>query len=186
MPRVSAKKKNKAGEPYACDRCTEKIVAGQGYYEWSFRYGGTHRQHTSHGAPKASQLTQSKMSAAYAAIESAEDSIAGADNVEDIRSALEECASEIENVKDEYQESRDNMPEALQDGPTGEEIGEKVEALESFAGELSDAASNLEEFGEEEPDDADSDEHTAWQERYDEHLEEQRTAAEEALGNLSI
>jgi hypothetical protein len=90
MPRVATKKKNKAGKPYDCCKCSDKIKAGESYYEWSFRYGGTYRQHTSHGSPKASQLTQSKLSGAYAAIEAAEDAVATAETVEDLAAALEE------------------------------------------------------------------------------------------------
>jgi DNA repair ATPase RecN len=193
MPRVSTKKKNKAGEAYGCCRCADPIKAGDQYYEWSFRYGGTHRQHISHGSPKQSQLTQSKMSGAYAAIESAEEAIAAADNVEDIKSALEECATEIESVAEEYQESFDNIPENLQQGGPAQEMQEKIEGLQSFAEELNSAASDLEDFDEEEPvregcntDEEFEREQSEWQGKFDDHLEQQRTAADEALGNLSI
>jgi len=193
MPRVSTKKKNKVGEGYRCDGCAELIVAGQQYYEWSFRYGGTHRQHIDHGSPKQSQLTQSKMSGAYAAVESAAEAIASADNVEDIKSALEECATEIESVAEEYQDAIDSMPENLQQGGPAQEMQEKIEGLQSFAEELNSAASDLEDFDEEEPvregcntDEEFEREQSEWQEKFDDHLEQQRTAADEALGNLSI
>lgn len=113
MPKVSEKKKNKGGQPYICEGCSDKIVPGESYYQWSFRFGGTHRQHTKHGSPKQSQLTQSKMSGVYAAVESAERQIAGTDNADDIGALLEECATEVEQVKDEYQESLDNMGDGL-------------------------------------------------------------------------
>ena len=151
MPRVIEKKKNSAGSPYDCCQCAEKIKSGENYYEWSFRYGGTYRQHTAHGHPKASQLTQSKLSGAYAAIESAEAYLAAAESIEDMQSALEECATEIENVAEEYQDSFDSIPENLQQGGPAQEMQEKIEALQSFSRELQDAASNLEEFDEDEP-----------------------------------
>lgn len=203
MPRVQTKKKNKAGKPYDCGSCSEKIKAGQEYYEWSFRYGGTHRQHVSHGRPKQSQLTQSKMSGAYAAVEAAEESIASAECVEDIRSALEECAGEIESVKDEYQDGLDGM--FSQDGAVAQEVQEKIDALESFKDELDSAASDLEDFNEDEPEEPQIAEHTdlseedfnvlrtawetehsEWEEHQADHLEKQRSAASDALGNLSI
>ena len=147
MPRVNTKRKNNAGEPYSCDRCSEKIMAGQTYHEWSFRYGGTHRQHTSHGIPRASQLTQSKMSAAYAAVESAEAEIAAArktGDARDVPSFLNTCAEEIGNVRDEYQESLDGMPDGLQQGTAGQDIQEKIDALSEFADALESKAAEIE------------------------------------------
>lgn len=205
MPKVQTKKKNAAGDPYTCCQCSDTIKAGESYYEWSFRYGGTYRQHTSHGTPKQSQLTQSKMSAAYAAIESAENSISIAENIEDLRSALEECAGEIDSVAYEYQESFDAIPENLQQGGPAQEMQEKIKALQSFSNELQDTASNLEEFDEDEPEEPDKpgpddapdpdltkareeweEEHSQWEDRASEYLDEQRSQAEEVLSNLSI
>jgi hypothetical protein len=144
MPRVNTKTKNKAGKAYNCDRCGEPIRAGEQYHEWSFRYGGTHRQHASHGNPRASQLTQSKLSGAYAAIEGAEDSISGATTAEDIAQALTTAAEEVEQVRDEYQESLDSMGENFAQGAPGEAVQEKIDALEEFASALNDAASEIE------------------------------------------
>ena len=151
MPRVSTKKKNKGGkaESYRCDSCQEPIVAGQEYYEWSFRYGGTHRQHTTHGHPKQSQLTQSKMSGVYSAIESAEESLASAESIDDLKAALDDCKGSIEEVRDEYQESIDNM--ISPDGAVAQECQEKIDALESFMEELESTSDNLDEFDEDEP-----------------------------------
>jgi hypothetical protein len=213
MPRVSTKKKNKSGkaESYRCDSCAEPIVAGQSYYEWSFRYGGTHRQHTEHAHPKQSQLTQSKMSGVYSAIEAAEEALGSATCTEDIREALNECATEVESVKDEYQESIDAM--ISPDGAVAQECQEKIDALETFKDELESASSDVEDFEEHEPEEPEEPkevathtpeqfqreydewkeahtaweaEHAEWQTRHDEHLDEQRSPAEEALGNLSI
>ena len=193
MPRVSTKKKNSAGLPYDCCRCSNKITAGNQYYEWSFRYGGTYRQHVSHGNPKQSQLTQSKLSGAYAAIESAEEAVGTAESVEDLIFALEECASEIDGVADEYQDSFDAIPENLQQGSPAQEMQEKIEALQSFSEELNSAAGDLEEFDEEETvreatntEEEFDREREEWEEKQTAHLEEQRSSAEEALGNLSI
>ena len=191
MPRVQQKKKNNAGEPYSCARCAEKIVAGQAYFEWSFRYGGTHRQHTTHGSPKPSQLTQSKMSTAYAAIESAEEAIANAESIEDLTSALEECAGEINGVADEYQDSFDNIPENLQQGGPAQEIQEKIDALQSFASDIEGLS--FDDFEEEEPErdefETDAEYEAAqaeWEEKRDEHLDTHRSTAEDALAELSI
>ena len=183
MPRVSEKKKNKAGKPYDCGQCSDKIVAGETYYEWSFRYGGTHRQHAKHGRPKQSQLTQSKMSGVYSAVEAAEDAIQSADCVEDLRSALDECASSVGDVRDEYQEGIDGM--ISPDGVVGQESQEKIDALEEFISELESASGSLEDFSDEEPE-LDSETREEWEQAEREHLDGQRETASEALGNLSI
>ena len=189
MPKVQEKKKNKAGKPYTCSGCAEKIKPGEQYYTWSFRYGGTYRQHTSHGYPKPSQLTQSKMSGAYSAIEDAETAIDNAEDTDAIKDALETCASEIESVRDEYQEGLDNLPDSLRDSQT--ETQEKINSLESFKDSVENAGNDVEEFGEEEPDeplrkDFKDDEaydkantawttaHPSWEEARDAHLEEQK------------
>lgn len=159
MPRVNSAKKSSRGKDIRCEACGKSITAGQEYYFWEFRYGGKHNQHKACGMPKASQLTQSKLSAAYSAIESAEKqlndfTVNDADGKFDLDTAksapadianiLNECASEIESVRDEYQESLDNMPDGTQDGAVGSEIQEKIENLESFVSDLQDAANDIE------------------------------------------
>lgn len=145
MPRVNTATKNKAGKEIKCGRCGEKIEPGQKYFHYSFRYGGKHVRCSKH-YPRPSELTQSKMSGAYAAIEQADDALGEErknGNAEDIESILETCAEEIEGVRDEYQESLDNMPENFQQGQTGEEIQEKIETLEGFADSLRDVVIEL-------------------------------------------
>jgi hypothetical protein len=183
MARATMKKKNKAGKPYSCCRCQEKIVAGQQYYEWSFRYGGTYRQHSTHGAPKQSQLTQSKMSGVYAAVESAEESICGADNPSDIAQALNDCASEVENVRSEYEDGLQSLPQGLQDaGGPGGQTQEKIDALQEFQDSLESAASDIE--SEDEPTEPEKDK--TLEEIKEEWLEDLRQKANEALGELSV
>ncbi len=231
MPRVSTKTKSKGGKTgtYQCDGCSDPIVPGQKYFEWSFRYGGTHRQHVTHGAVKQSQLTQSKMSGVYAAVEAAESALASAESIDDIKAALDECKDEVTTVRDEYQEAIDAM--ISPDGAVAQECQEKIEALESFAEELESTSDNIDEYDDEEepaePEEGEinaeavkaweesepelgegeeSPEHKAWAEREpksksleewevahaewetnrDQWLEDKRSEASDALGNLSI
>jgi len=183
MPRVTGKTKNSAGVPYDCVKCSEKIRAKEPYYEWSFRYGGTYRQHQSHGRPKPSQLTQSKMSGVYSAIEGAEDDIAAADTAEDISLALNTCADEVDAVKDEYQSSIDNLPEQFQSSTP---IQEKVDALDEFISALQNAASDIEgdEFEDDEPEEDDP-KHDEWENKRSEHIEGLRQQAYDALGEFN-
>jgi len=186
MPRVNTATKNKAGKEVQCGRCGKKIEPKEKYYHFKFRYGGKHYRCSAH-FPRPSELTQSKMSGVYAAIEGAEDSIAeiraGKAPLTDLSSDLESTADEVESVRDEYQESLENMPEPLQGGPTGEEIQEKIDALETFAEELRSAASDIESdsSGETEPQEKETKEE-AEARRRDELCDQ----AEEALSNLSV
>lgn len=147
MPRVNSATKNRAGKQIKCGRCGRRIPPGEKYFHFTFRYGGKHVRCKDH-YPRPSELTQSKMSGVYSAVESVEDVIAdvraGKADPFDLASALQTASEEVESVRDEYQESLDNMPEPLQQGPTGEEIQEKVDALDSFASNLSDAGSDIE------------------------------------------
>jgi|SRR5579859_2023094 len=189
MPRVHSKTKNKAGEPYPCVLCSETIKAGEKYYEWSFRYGGTKRQHQSHGSPKPSQLTQSKMSGAYAAIEAAEDAIQSAASVEDLAAALNDCASEIENVSQEYQDGLDALPDGLRDaGGPGGETQEKIDALTSFAESLQSIASDLEseEMPTEVEPPAKGEPAQTLEEAQEDWFDDKRQEASDALGELSV
>lgn len=71
MPRVETVKKARKS-PGNCGTCYKKIEAGESYFKWAFRFGGKHQNCAIH-YPRPSQLTQSKMSEAYSAIEDAED-----------------------------------------------------------------------------------------------------------------
>jgi hypothetical protein len=94
MPRVNARTKNRAGKERSCGRCGKKIEPGDRYYTWSFRYGGTHFRCAAH-YPRPSELTQSKLSAVYAATENLEDQLSG--DFED--------PAEVEAWRDEVRES---------------------------------------------------------------------------------
>lgn len=136
MPKVnyvkSARKKNPVAQ------------VGEPYYWWKFRYGGKHYSTT---PPRASQLTQSdKLSRAYAASEALEDlaeSINDETDYDDLQMSLEEISSEVGDVASEYRESRENMPESLQDSDIGQQCEENADALESWQQEIDDAISSV-------------------------------------------
>ena len=178
MPKVRKAKKSARGGEYSCVACTEKIVKGQEYYEWSFFRQRPRRQHTSHGMPKRSQLTQSNMSEAYAAEEGLAADIEAANTIDDIKTALSTCRDSIESVKEQYESGYDAMPQGLQDSDAGQESQRKIEALDEYINALDNAESDIEDFDEEEPD-ADSPEHQEWQDKHDAALEAAREKAQE-------
>lgn len=183
MPRVTNHiSQGRSQNPMQCCKCTSQIVKGERYYQWAIKAqrGGTvYRQHESHGRPKQSQLTHSKMSDVYAAIESAEEAIASSGCCSDVAEALRGAASDIESVRDDYQSSLDNMPEGLQQGDTGQQIEERVSNLDDFVQALNDAADECESM-EEEPEEGEDGEEPEG----DNGLEAAQDRANEALGEL--
>lgn len=72
MPRVSHhKSQGRSAEPMPCQRCSNPIVKGEEYYQWSIkqqRGGIVRRQHVTHGSPRPSQLTVSQLSQGSTAV----------------------------------------------------------------------------------------------------------------------
>jgi hypothetical protein len=181
MPQVKVKTARKT---FPCNGCSEKIKPGQRYYTWAFRYGGKRRKHVEHGQPKPSELTQSKLSCVYAAVEAAQVAITSADTPDDIASALNECASEVENVRSEYEDGLSNLPEGLQAaGGPGGQTQEKIDALQEFQDELESTASDIESESESDEEESPAENEA---EKKQEWIQELRSKAEDALSSLSI
>jgi hypothetical protein len=165
--------------------------------------------------PKPSEMTTSdKLSRLYGAQEELETALSKATTYEDIASALRDAANEAREVGEEYQESLSNMPEGLQQGQTGQDIEEKAQNCESWADELESAADEIESKDDDDIDDdaecqncshpysehedgkackhekdEDSDEEDCTCTEFeadDSGLEEARSQADDAAGNLSI
>lgn len=138
-----------ATHTFPCTKCAEPIRAGEQFYMYQPNRSTPRRSHIAHGSPKQSELCQGKMSGVYAAVEGAETDIAAmraADDASGLVDILNTCREAVEEVKNEYEESLGNMPEPLQDASTGQEIQEKIDALESFCDELDNAASECEDW----------------------------------------
>lgn len=128
----------KAGKDYP----DQGIKKGDMYYTWSpgFR-GPTMRSKT---PPRPSQLTANDFLVAYyQVVEAIEDAMADARDPAKPVPTAEECGSmrdgwvsDLENARDELQDKFDNMPEGFQEGETGQTMQERIEAAESFIGEL--------------------------------------------------
>jgi hypothetical protein len=106
------------------------IKQGQSYYWWKFKRGSKHFSLT---PPKRSQLTQS---AFYSQLYEIEDRIADLTASSDLPSEVEGIAEELRSLAEECQGSLENMPESLQQGPTGEMLQERIDACEGAADEL--------------------------------------------------
>ena len=124
MPRVYFVKKAR--------KDNSAVKAGESYYYWKFRYGGYHKSAT---APRPSQLTQSPYySAVRSLVEQIED--AQISDIEDVESIRDDAVQQIQDLGEQCQESLENIPENLQEAPTGQLLQERVEMCEGQVTEL--------------------------------------------------
>jgi hypothetical protein len=143
MPRVIEKRANRGATKAKLCAATycrvdeanggRYIQAGQTYYTWSFRYGGTWYQHRDCGYPRPSQLTQAKVSAIYAAQEAAEDELGRLtweDAGKDPQEILGPVAETAREVAQEYRDAAESM------GSAGEEMEAKADNIDSWADDL--------------------------------------------------
>jgi cell division septum initiation protein DivIVA len=152
------------------------IQAGQTYYTWSFRYGGTYYQHERCGFPRPSQLTQSKVSAIYAAVEAAEDELARLtweDAGKDAQEILGPVAETAREVAQEYRDAAESM------GSAGEEMEAKADNIESWADELESVT--VDDWEEPDPGDKDA---PSLEDAAAEWVENFRSTIQEAMSNL--
>ncbi len=142
MARATLHTKSKRGAEYRCVKCTDRINPGEKYYEWSFRYGGTRRQHASHGAPRPSQLTQSKMATVYEAIEAAEDC---QEDLGSFADAIEQIVEVANEVASEYRDAAEQFGGAGENAERADELESWVEGLEDKASTIREALDALTE-----------------------------------------
>jgi hypothetical protein len=104
------------------------IRAGESYYWWQFKGG---RKQCSKTAPKASQLTQSAFwSPVYALQEREQPSF------DDLEGEIDDIKSELQNIGSECEDKLSNMPDSLQQGPVGEMLQGRVDAMQEVESEL--------------------------------------------------
>ncbi len=110
---------------------------GESYYWWKHMVGGRGGpKQYSKTPPKPQQLTQSDY---YRSVYDLADEIAALDSDmerEALREAVELIKENVETLRDEQEEKKNNLPDSLQEGPTGELLQERYDALDSAASEL--------------------------------------------------
>lgn len=154
MPKVhfvkKARKAHKAGG----------IAKGESYYWWKFMVGGRGGpKHYSKVPPRQSQLTQSEfLSALYAIQEEIEDLEAD----DGLGAAVEDIANRLRELGSEQEEKKNNLPDSLQDGSSGELLQERADACESAADELEGITFDVTDKEEEQTED------DYWQDKLDE------------------
>jgi len=182
MPQVHTRTKSTRGRAeFPCRVCSDPIVAGEQFYTWKKRVGGTSYMHTKHGFPKPSMLSNRKTAIIEDAIREIDTS--SAQSLEDLQGMLENIADEAESVGQEYADGVQNMPENLQEGETAQMMQEVADELEQWAQELRDfdPGENVpeeDEFSEED------DPAQAFEDATKEYLDTIRSAADDLLGQM--
>lgn len=167
-----------ARTPRRCISCGHEVQPGEPYKRAEPRYGPMLIWCAS-CTPRASQMTSSKLSTVYAAQEDFASEIEGLDNAADIEAALVTVAEAAEEVAQEYQESIDAMPEGLQEGPTAEEMREKIDLLEGYA-------QDLQAWSPDEDDPREDDEEDPSEEDVETYLDTIRSSAQDAVDALGL
>lgn len=111
------------------------IKKGDTYYKWTTRPGGrgkgiVHRQAT---YPKRQQLTSSDFLIQVYDIEDRIADLVADDALEGERDSI---VDDIRALAEEQSEKLSNMPEGLQQSPTGEILQERADACEAWASEI--------------------------------------------------
>lgn len=127
MPRVSTQTARKDYPQFG-------IKKGDVYYSWAFAFGPKLKSKT---PPKQSQLTQSEyLGRIYDLQDSASTSLSGASTLEELQGVVESFAADIREIGTEQEEKRSNMPDQLQDAPSGALLEERAQACEECADNL--------------------------------------------------
>ena len=129
MPRVEHRKAAK-------DYPDSNIKKGEKYFTWKFRFGGRRRQKD---RPLPEQLTQSGYLQEWYPLQREIESFDG--SADDLNTLVER----VRDLGQEEQDKLENMPESLQDGPSGEILRERSEECEERVSTLEDLHSRLEE-----------------------------------------
>jgi len=105
------------------------IKKGEPYYWWKFRHGG---KHFSKSCPRQSQLTQSEFRSSVYSLQEREQP----GDQTGLESEVQDIISELEQLRDDAQDKLDNMPESLQQGPTGELLQNRIDSVDGAISEL--------------------------------------------------
>lgn len=119
------------------------IKKGDSYWWWAFMVGGRGGpKHYSLKPPKPSQLTQSEFLGAFLALEEDIGALVADDGLGD---AVSEIAGRYHELGDEQEEKKNNMPDGLQDGDTGNMLEERANKCNEIADELEGLTFDLSE-----------------------------------------
>ncbi len=113
------------------------IAVGDSYYWWANKTGPySSIKRYSKTVPRPSQMTMSEFFSQQLGLGERLEDLTTDKSFEDLIAERDDIVSEIESLGEEQSEKRDNMPESLQDAPTGELLENRSTECESWASEL--------------------------------------------------
>jgi hypothetical protein len=118
------------------------IPLGSHYYWWKFAYREAIRSLT---RPKPSQLTQSAFISEALSIQEDMDELGTGDIRDGI--SLSDYADRIRELGEQASDSLGNMPDALQQSPTGELLQNRADNCEQWASDLESVDMDIDEDG---------------------------------------
>lgn len=124
MPRVTHVKKARRALP------DHGVEVGDEYYWWAFRVGRSSIKRYSKTYPKPSQLTMSEFLSQVYAIQERIEALEADENLESER---DEIVDEIRALGEEQSDKLSNMPDSLQQSPTGELLQGRADECERWA-----------------------------------------------------
>ena len=145
---MSTLKIQKARKMYECSNssCESLIKVGENYYRFSLSRFQKLRILCLACKPTRSQMTGSDFLSTMYAIE--DDEIQGVTIeaiAEDGQNVLDNIVGQLEELRDETEGKRDNMPEQLQDAPSGELLQSRYDSVEEMLSELEDVDLEIDE-----------------------------------------
>lgn len=127
MPRVTFVKKARKDNPAA------GIKKGESYYWWGMMVGGRGVKRYSKTQPRRSQLTNSEF---LGGLYDLEDRISALNAEASMEDEVTDIANDFRSLGEEQADKLSNMPDSLQQGPTGELLQQRADRCEEIAGEL--------------------------------------------------
>ena len=176
-----------------CRKCGKAIKGGDKYHWAKPRYGGKIVHCDACGGITASEKTGSAFLQSLFALQESMGQMFG--DVDGVESDIESIKEELEDMKSTCEESLENMPYNLREtSSSGEMLQERIDNLDSAISDLDSVETEFDDSNVGQPDTEGmtEDEKAKAQEAYEEALEEAReeflenarSAADDALGNL--
>jgi hypothetical protein len=109
------------------------VAPGEMYYKWKMKTATGGVKRVSKTPPRPSQLTLSEFKSSWRSFSEEIDDMELDDSLYD---NLQELAGRIRELGNECEEKRSNMPENLQDAPSGELLETRKNNCESWADEI--------------------------------------------------
>lgn len=129
-------KRQKSRKEYTCSKCENKIEKGEEYYRFSLTRFQVPRILCLSCKPSRSQMTTSDFLSTMYGIEDGSIAKLTLGDMEDARSSVEAIVGELEQLRDETEERHGNMPDQLQEAPTGELLQGRVDSVQEMIDEL--------------------------------------------------